>query len=93
MIGYKYFVNHAVLLGALLFSLAAQAQPSLPPALGCYRSFTREPETAKIFAQELGVKTRCFFAANTINSRSEYYCQYPPIWVGEGKYEFEHFDA
>ena len=92
MVDCKRFIKHALLFGVLLFSSAVHAQPSLPHALGCYRSFTREPETAKIFAQELGVKTRCFFAANTINSRSEYYCQYPPIWVGEGKYEFEHFD-
>ncbi|MBQ5984587.1 MAG: hypothetical protein IJL56_06405 [Bacteroidales bacterium] len=78
--------------GALLFSLTVHAQSSYPDPFECYRSFTREPEMARIFSQELGVKTRCFFASNTINSRGGAYCQYPPIWVGEGKYEFEHLD-
>ena len=76
----------------LLLPLFAPAQPTLPPAFGCYRSFTKEPETARIFSQELGVKTRCFFASHTINSIGGPYCEYPPIWVGEGKYEFEHLD-
>ena len=81
MIDYKHLARHAVLLGALLFTLTSQAQPSLPPAFGCYRSFPREPETARIFSQELGVKTRCFFASNTINSLGKAYCEYPPIWI------------
>ena len=84
--------RHSICVAVLLVSLAASAQPALPPAFGCYRSFTREPETARIFSQELGVKTRCFFASNTINSLGGVYCEYPPIWVGEGKYEFGHLD-
>ena len=86
----------ALLSGLILGALVpgpADAQPSFPPAFGCYRSFTKEPETARIFSQELGVKTRCFFASHTINSIGGPYCEYPPIWVGEGKYEFEHLDA
>ena len=85
-------VRSLLIAALLLGALPGYAQQSMPPAFGCYRSFTREPETARIFSQELGVKTRCFFAANTINSLSGWYCEYPPIWVGGGKYEFEHFD-
>ena len=93
MIYYKHFIKHAAVICALLFPLAVQAQESMPPAFGCYRSFTKEPEMARIFSQDLGVKTRCFFASHTINSIGGAYCEYPPIWVGEGKYEFEHLDA
>ena len=64
-----------------------------PSPVVYYRSFTQEPEMARIFSQELGIKNRCFFASNTINSLGGTYCEYPPIWVGLGKYEFEHFDA
>lgn len=63
------------------------------PAFDCYRSFQKQNETWKTFHDELGVKTRCFFAANTINSLAEYYCQYPPIWVGAGQYDWSNLDA
>ena len=92
MIDFKHFIKHAVFLAAMLSPLAAQAQDALPPAFGCYRSFVKQPEMGKIFSQELGVKTRCFFASNTINRLGGGYCEYPPIWTGEGEYEFEHLD-
>lgn len=62
-----------------------------------YRSFWPEPETHRKF-DDMGVKTVCFFAANTINSLGEPYCKYPPNWVGkafysEGQYDFEPVDT
>ena len=39
MIDFKHFIKHAALLAAMLSPLAAQAQETLPPAFGCYRSF------------------------------------------------------
>ena len=89
---YSWFACAILFLSAAA-STPASGQTSLPPAFGCYRSFVRQPEMARIFSQELGVKTRCFCAANTINRLGGGYCEYPPIWVGEGEYEFEHFDA
>ncbi len=88
MIDFKVIIRHA----ALLLCLTAQAQETLPPAFGCYRSFVKQPEMGKIFSQELGLKTRCFFASNTINRLGGGYCEYPPIWTGEGEYAFEHLD-
>ncbi len=62
-----------------------------------YRSFWPEPEAHKRF-NEIGVKTVCFFPANTVNSLGEPYCLYPPNWVGkdyspEGQYDFSTVDA
>ncbi len=56
-----------------------------------YRSFWPELETTARF-KELGVNTRCFFAANTINSLGFEYCKYPPIWKGANKYDFAAYD-
>ncbi|MBQ5984651.1 MAG: hypothetical protein IJL56_06725 [Bacteroidales bacterium] len=63
-----------------------------PPLLSCYRSFKKQPDMGRIFHDELGVKGRCFAAGNVLNGLGQGYCDYPPIWVGEGKYEFEHLD-
>ena len=63
------------------------------PAFDCYRSFHKQLEMTGIFAKDLGITTRCVFAANTINSLGEYYCQYPPIWTGIGQYAWENLDA
>ena len=57
----------------------------------CYRSFWPELETTAAF-KKLGINTRCFFAANTINSIGFEYCKYPPIWTGVKKYDFAAYD-
>jgi len=57
----------------------------------CYRSFWPELETTAKF-KELGINTRCFFAANTINSIGFEYCKYPLIWQGIKKYDFAAYD-
>ncbi len=57
----------------------------------CYRSFWPELDmTAKFGA--LGIDTRCFFAANAINSAGFEYCKYPLIWQGIKKYDFAAYD-
>ncbi len=56
-----------------------------------YRSFNKEPETTKQFA-EIGVKTRCFYAAHTINSMGNSYCEYPPVWKGVKTYDWSAYD-
>jgi len=57
----------------------------------CYRSFWPELDmTAKFGA--LGIDTRCFFAANAINSAGFEYCKYPLIWQGIKKYDFSAYD-
>ena len=63
------------------------------PAFDCYRSFYKQLDMTGTFAKDLGITTRCIFAANTINSLGEYYCQYPPIWTGIGQYAWENLDA
>ena len=40
----------------------------------------------------MGYNTRCFLAGNTLNSIGTPYCEYRPIWLGEGKYDFAAFD-
>ncbi len=57
----------------------------------CYRSFWPELEMTARFG-EMGIGTRCFFAANTINSAGFEYCKYPPIWLGVKKYDFSAYD-
>ena len=89
----KIVLIAANVLLAFLTAGSAFGQGNYPPPFELYRSFTNELETARIFSQELGVKNRCFFASNILNSLAQPYCDYPPIWVGEGKYEFEHLDA
>lgn len=44
----------------------------------CYRSFWPELEMTATFGA-MGIDTRCFFAANAINSAGFEYCTYPPI--------------
>ncbi len=57
----------------------------------CYRSFWPELDmTAKFGA--MGINTRCFFAANAINSAGFEYCKYPVIWQGIKKYDFSAYD-
>ena len=57
----------------------------------CYRSFWPEPDMTAKFG-EMGVDTRCFFAANAINSAGFEYCKYPLIWKGIKKYDFDAYD-
>ena len=57
-----------------------------------YRSFNKELERTGQFAA-MGITNRCFFAANTINSAGNPYCEYPPIWKGIGQYDWAALDA
>ena len=72
--------------------LGAPAEGALPPLIRSYRSFVPQLEMGRIFHDELGVKQRCFSAGNVINGLGQIYGGYPPIWVREGIYEFEHLD-
>ena len=57
----------------------------------CYRSFWPELGMTATFGK-MGVDTRCFFAANTINSAGFEYCKYPPVWIGKDRYDFSALD-
>ncbi len=83
-----------------LQSFAAQPEPAVAVTTAatidkkiytCYRSFWPEPEMTAKFG-DLGINTRCFFAANAINSIGFEYCKYPLIWQGVKKYDFAAYD-
>jgi hypothetical protein len=57
----------------------------------CYRSFWPELEMTAEFGK-MGIDTRCFFAANAINSLGFEYCKYPLIWQGIRAYDFSAYD-
>jgi hypothetical protein len=57
----------------------------------CYRSFWPELEMTAEFGR-MGIDTRCFFAANAINSLGFEYCKYPLIWKGIKNYDFAAYD-
>lgn len=95
----------SLLLGLLIFGTMCRGvvaqEPSSAPVYTaatidknihvCYRSFWPELEMTAKFG-ELGINTRCLFAANTINSVGVEYCKYPPIWLGIKKYDFSAYD-
>ncbi len=56
-----------------------------------YRSFRKELETRKRFA-ELGIRQFCVFPANTVNALGQPYSEYPPVWLGDRCYDFDAFD-
>ena len=91
----KAFIFAALLLPIIVNNPLRPGMVNNPkgPAFDCYRSFHKQLEMTGIFAKDLGITTRCVFAANTINSLGEYYCQYPPIWTGIGQYAWENLDA
>ena len=64
----------------------------LRPLYICYRSFKPQLERTKDFA-EMGIATRCFFAANTINAMGKPYCDYPLIWKEFKDYDWSALDA
>ena len=77
----------------LLMALAALSSGAeTRPQYICYRSFRPQLERTKDFA-EMGIPLRCFFAANTINSAGNPYCDYPEIWNGFGQYDWKALDA
>lgn len=86
--GYLSFV---LVVCSLMLSLRAETAQAEKRFYNCYRSFNPEPETTTVFAQ-MGIPTRCFFAANTINSVGGPYCQYPQIWLAPKRYDFGAFD-
>ena len=61
------------------------------PQWSCYRSFNKEFAAMKRFA-DAGIVTRCFTLGNTVNSAGNPYCQYPAVWTGDGKYDWETID-
>lgn len=84
----------AVLILCTLWTSAARPQTSSLDSkkiYAAYRSFWPELETTARFKQ-LGVNTRCFFAANAINSLGFEYCKYPLIWKGIKSYDFAAYD-
>ena len=73
---------------------AAQASPANSGdkrIYHCYRSFWPELEMTATFGK-MGINTRCFFAANAINSIGFEYCKYPLIWKGIKNYDFSALD-
>jgi len=91
----------SVVFAAVLAAGAAMA--GRPPPVGfeaqcrktlwvTYRSFNKELERTAQFGA-IGVTNRCFFAANTINYGGKPYCEYPLIWLGFGKYNWDALDA
>ena len=62
------------------------------PQYVSYRSFAKQLDMTGKFGA-MGVTTRCFFAANTINHGGNPYCEYPVIWKGFGKYDWAAFEA
>ena len=92
----KSFLFGLVICGTACGCLAGQELSSAPVHTAattdkktyvCYRSFWPELEMTAKFG-EMGIDTRCFFAANAINSAGFEYCKYPPIWLGIKKYDF-----
>jgi len=88
------------LMGTVVFGGAAQ--PDAAESVGadaandkriytCYRSFWPELDTTAAFGR-MGIDTRCFFAANAINSIGFEYCKYPLIWKGVKNYDFAAYD-
>ena len=57
-----------------------------------YRSFNKALERTGQFGA-MGITNRCFFAANTINSYGDPYCEYPLIWKGFKQYDWSALDA
>ena len=84
----RFICGAAACFAALACCLAAEA---LPTRYVAYRSFQKELAKTGEFAR-MGYGTRCFFAGNTLNSIGTPYCEYRPIWLGEGKYDFAAFD-
>ena len=62
----------------------------LPP-LFAYRSFIFDPEAVKAFA-DVGGDTVVAHPAHTLNSLGTPYSPYPPVWVGDGAYDFASLD-
>ncbi len=101
----KSLVLNSLFLGSIVcgtMSRCLAAPPSAPVSVQtaatidkkiyvCYRSFWPELDTTAEFGK-LGINTRCFFAANTINSAGFEYCKYPLIWQGIKKYDFSAYD-
>ncbi len=104
--GIKMYVHAlpvAVLFAAMAIGVSADAASGNAAGAGtntakarpqyvCYRSFRPQLERTKDFA-EMGIPLRCFFAANTINSAGNPYCDYLEIWKGFGRYDWAALDA
>ena len=57
----------------------------------CYRSFNKELATMRRFA-DAGMVTRCFTVGNTENAAGNMYSEYPPVWKGRDRYDWELLD-
>ena len=69
----------------------ALAAAFLRPQHCCYRSFMKELETTRRFADG-GIELRCFTVGNTMNSIGEPYCEYPVVWKAKGVYDWVTID-
>ncbi len=65
---------------------AARAMPAM-----AFRSFRHEERFNRQFA-EAGIRVVFIYPANTICSLGIPYTQYPPNWIGPGKYDFDALD-
>lgn len=79
-------------LSALAANEAMYAARATRPQYVSYRSFAKQLDMTGKFGA-MGVTTRCFFAANTINHGGNPYCEYPLIWKDFGRYDWSAFEA
>jgi len=72
-------------------SLAASSLFAARPNYLAYRSFQREFAETKAFA-DLGVPLRAFGVCNTDNMLGKPYSDYPPVWEGRDRYNWQALD-
>lgn len=90
----KYMASSLFVTPTILHELSnKQRDVPIPLTAGkknlfAYRSFWPEFEAMKRFGAN-GVNTYCIFPANTHNSLGEPYSQYPPVWRGRDRYDYD----
>lgn len=62
------------------------------PQHSCYRSFNKAFAQTKNFAEGAGIVTRCFTVGNTANSAGNPYSEYPAVWKGRDRYDWDLVD-
>ena len=61
------------------------------PRFHAYRSFQREFTETKAFA-DMGITLRAVGICNTASGKGTPYSDYPPVWLGEGQYDWASCD-
>ena len=74
-----------------VLAFASAAAVPMRPQLMAYRSFQKELAETAAFPK-MGVDMRAFGVCNTINALGKPYSDYPPVWLGIGKYDFAPVD-